>query len=92
MWQKLKPSLVHSVRTGSVTHPASYPTGTGASFAMEVKRPDRVADHSQPMPRLAMVETIFPLPPLRLLGAVLSKLECKFTIFFTKKRQNPNTS
>jgi hypothetical protein len=40
-------SLLHVVQTGSRTHPASYPMGTGDSFP-EVKQPGREADHSPP--------------------------------------------
>jgi hypothetical protein len=40
-------SLHHHVKTGSETHTASYPMGTGCSFP-GVKRTGREADHSPP--------------------------------------------
>jgi hypothetical protein len=40
-------SLPHHVQTGSGAHSASYPMGTGGSFA-GVKRPVREADHLPP--------------------------------------------
>jgi hypothetical protein len=40
-------SLLHVVQTGSGTHPASNPMGTGGSFP-GVKRPGREVDHSPP--------------------------------------------
>jgi hypothetical protein len=36
------------VQTGSGTHPASYPMGTGGSFPGGKARPGRDADHSPP--------------------------------------------
>jgi len=41
-------SLRHRVQTGSRTHSASYPMGTGGLFPPEVKQPGREADHSPP--------------------------------------------
>jgi hypothetical protein len=41
-------TLIHSVQTGSGTHSASYPVGTGWLFPREVKWPGREADHSPP--------------------------------------------
>jgi hypothetical protein len=38
-------SLLHSVQTGSGTHPPSYPMG---ALSLGVKRPGREADHSLP--------------------------------------------
>jgi hypothetical protein len=56
-------SLLHSVQTGSGTHPASYPLGTGA-LSSEVKRPGREADHSSPSnPEVKNGGAIPPLPP-----------------------------
>jgi len=40
-------SLPHHVQTGSGTHPASYPMGTGGSFPGD-KAAGREADHSPP--------------------------------------------
>jgi len=40
-------SLHHGVKTGSGSHPASYPMGIRGSFS-GVKRPGREADHSSP--------------------------------------------
>jgi hypothetical protein len=36
------------VQTGSGSHPASYPMGTGGSFPGGKARPGRDADHSPP--------------------------------------------
>jgi hypothetical protein len=36
------------IQTGSGTHPASYPMGTGGSFPGGKARPGRDADHSPP--------------------------------------------
>jgi hypothetical protein len=36
------------VQTGSGTHPASYPMGTGSPFPGGKARPGRDADHSPP--------------------------------------------
>jgi hypothetical protein len=42
-------SLLHSVQTESVAHPASYPVGTGGGGRFHgVKHPGREADHSSP--------------------------------------------
>jgi hypothetical protein len=40
-------SLHHRVQTGSGSHPASYPMGTGA-VSLGIKRPGRKVDHSPP--------------------------------------------
>jgi hypothetical protein len=40
-------SLLHRLQTGSGTHPASYPVGTGA-LSPAVKRSGRETDHSPP--------------------------------------------
>jgi hypothetical protein len=40
-------SLHHRVQNGSGAHPDSYPMGIG-SPSLEVKRPEREADHSPP--------------------------------------------
>jgi hypothetical protein len=42
-------------------HPASYPMGTGGLF-LEVKQPDREADHSHLVPSSIMREAMPPLP------------------------------
>jgi hypothetical protein len=54
-------SLLHSVKTGSEAHPASYWTGTWALW-MGVKRPGREADNSPPSS--AEVRNGGPAPPL----------------------------
>jgi len=40
--------LHYCVQTGSDTHTASYPMGYQGALFLEVKRPDREADHSPP--------------------------------------------
>jgi hypothetical protein len=40
-------SVRHRVQTGSGTHPASYPTGTG-TFIQEIKRSGREVGHLSP--------------------------------------------
>jgi hypothetical protein len=55
-------SLLYSVQTGSWTHPASYPMGTGGSLP-GVKRPKSEADHSPPSSAEVMSGgAIHPLP------------------------------
>jgi hypothetical protein len=51
-------TLPHSVKTGSETHPASYPMGTGGRYVLTpgIKRPGRE------VPRLRMRAAIYPLP------------------------------
>jgi hypothetical protein len=41
-------SLLHSVQTGSGTHPSSYAMGTGGFFPRGVKQSGRETDHSPP--------------------------------------------
>jgi hypothetical protein len=52
--------LLHSLQTGSWSHPASYPVGTGDS--LKVKRSGRDADHS-PL-SIAEVKNGGTIPPL----------------------------
>jgi hypothetical protein len=39
---------IHSVRTGSGVHPASYPMGILGILSLRIKKPGREADHSPP--------------------------------------------
>jgi hypothetical protein len=63
-------SPLHNIQSGSGTHPASYPVGTGA-VSPEVKRPGCEADQSPPSS--ADVKNGGPIHP-RLHGMVLSYL------------------
>jgi hypothetical protein len=54
-------SILHSAHTGSGSHPASYPMGTGALF-LGIKRPGTEADHSPPSS--AEVKKAGAIPPL----------------------------
>jgi hypothetical protein len=65
-------SLLHVVQTGSGTHPASYPMGTGGFF-LGVVWTGREADHSLPTSaefRKTLIYTS--TPPIRLHGVVLN--------------------
>jgi hypothetical protein len=71
-WRGLE-TFLHYVQTGSGSHSASYPMGTGASFPGE-KRPGSEADHSPPsVPRSKKNAWRYTsTPPIRLHGVVLS--------------------
>jgi hypothetical protein len=73
-------SLFHSFRTGSPSHPASYPIGTGGSFP-RIKRPGREADHSP----LASAEVkknvdLYTHFLIRFHGVVLNNLSTRTTL------------
>jgi hypothetical protein len=65
-------SSILCVQTGSGTHPASCPMGTGGPFTGGKSRPERDADHSpQIVPRSWMSRSYTPLPqapPRRVAG------------------------
>jgi hypothetical protein len=63
--------LLHSVHTGSGTHPASYPIGTGCS-SPGVKRPVREPDHSPPASAEVKNDGAIPPLPIRLHGIMLN--------------------
>jgi hypothetical protein len=55
-------SVLHSVQTGSGTHPDPYPNGTGGDF-LGVKRPESEVDDSpSPSTEVNNDEAIPPLP------------------------------
>jgi hypothetical protein len=64
-------SLLHVVQTGSGTHPASYPMGTGA-FSLGIKQPGLEADHSPPTSADVKKTWIYTSTPPCLYGIVLN--------------------
>jgi hypothetical protein len=63
-------SVLHVVQTGSVSHPASYPMGTGGSF-LGVKRPGRETDH---LPPTSVAVDLYIHSAIRLHDVVLNEL------------------
>jgi hypothetical protein len=68
------------METGSRTHPASYPVGTGADFP-EIKRPGREADHSPPSSAEVKNGGAIPPLPMRVHGRVLNHLSTGTTLW-----------
>jgi hypothetical protein len=64
-------SLLRSVQTGSGTHSASYPIGTGGSF-LGVKPPRREADHTTPSSTEVKNGGIYLHSPIYLHGVLIN--------------------
>jgi hypothetical protein len=80
-------SFLHSVQTGTEANPASYPKITGV-ISLEVKRPEREANHSPPSSvEIKNGGTVYPLPHMSSWrGASLIKqdnLTFTFTPFYS---------
>jgi hypothetical protein len=66
---------LHSVQTGSETHPASYPLGSGLGvLSPDVHQPGHEADHPTPSGAEVKNGEPIPSPPIRLHGVVLNFL------------------